>query len=1177
MSSLDSLIKYFFEENKIKEENKENFENSSENKGYNQNMINRIERKNVEEKSSISFKIDNLINSSNASIYNNNLEEKEKLEKSENIDNEEKDISIEEKDEYVGRDRTYSFNPEKVPGTPILNKEEENKTNEYKLDNDKQETEIGKSNEIFDNIPVFSEIVETKIERNDNNLINNAIDDQITNKANYNRRHSFNIETNNFNDNNDNNEESEDDTYKEEEDFLTKEELRRSKREELNNFYNKKEKKENKVIEIIEKRKIEEDNKLAEIIEERKEEEEEDNEETKEKEKEKEEEEAQKRYLEEQDKRKSLQNMRNEMNIRTSSLRDSVEQKKKKLMEMLNEKKNIMENAKNKEKEKDKRNDALYEKKSTNNSMKYGEKISAKKKQLSSTVFNRLYNIDKKKESEKGKEKEKEKEKQFGRNNKKTVRNNNRNNIKNNIKSNLKNKNNKLNKSQTNIFSTNKKEFNSFIIEENPKDDNNLLNNSQRLNIHFPIISDLKKELNKKVHQKQKTNQNLFDTKEFIQKFLNDSKNVNSSNKFEKFSKPITIEDSENESYSFRPEINQKSKDLCIKKIKKRDNSSPDNNILARSYIENRRLNAPIGDLLYEDATIKKQKLENICINEKINIKKDVNQSLISKGSVSLLLKNYEIKLNNTVEKYAKINEGKLSIANTIQILWEIHILREILKYSNKNIGEIDLYYIKDIVEKIMDKNTKVHREIEEIEFVEQFWIKINPFYQNEKDLIEEEQLKKFLKILFSLNEQSEINKSIGIVNKYLKSIKDPKKENTENKEENNENNINNDDNNDNDNNLNINDEKDNNKIFNSLLRNKEYRRQDIWPISKFIRVFFELKKLLSTYKTSKKEKIMEDIKKEREKELTFQPDFNATSSYFRKRQKKEEDEDFNNTSINSTNPDNNKNKKKHDFNKLYEEFMLKKQMHEKALIILRNNKEKKELKMLTDRPKINKDYKMKNRRKTPEVGCSRNEFLYKLNKDILDTKKQNELKKENEYKQYSFKPTISSNPFLMNKSFAEGEKNQPKGSEEYIKRNRSLIQFKKRESIKEENRITGQNYEKTKKKKVNLPRIKDLEPSTNLLDEKEINKNEEKSIKNEDNNSVSQSDNDIYFTIQVKTIKGRVKPLKIYFNNNPIETVNNFCDGNNIQKHTRDKIIKKIKELQEAYKALGIKEDKKE
>ena len=42
-----------------------------------------------------------------------------------------------------------------------------------------------------------------------------------------------------------------------------------------------------------------------------------------------------KKYLEEQDKRKSLQNLRNEMDMRTSYLRDSVEQKKKQLIEEL--------------------------------------------------------------------------------------------------------------------------------------------------------------------------------------------------------------------------------------------------------------------------------------------------------------------------------------------------------------------------------------------------------------------------------------------------------------------------------------------------------------------------------------------------------------------------------------------------------------------------------------------------------------------------------------------------------------------------------------------------------------------------------------------------------------------------------------------------------------------------
>ena len=42
------------------------------------------------------------------------------------------------------------------------------------------------------------------------------------------------------------------------------------------------------------------------------------------------------------------------MDMRTSSLRDSVEQKKKQLIEMLNKKKKLAESQKEKEKEKDK-------------------------------------------------------------------------------------------------------------------------------------------------------------------------------------------------------------------------------------------------------------------------------------------------------------------------------------------------------------------------------------------------------------------------------------------------------------------------------------------------------------------------------------------------------------------------------------------------------------------------------------------------------------------------------------------------------------------------------------------------------------------------------------------------------------------------------------------------------
>ena len=80
-----------------------------------------------------------------------------------------------------------------------------------------------------------------------------------------------------------------------------------------------------------------------------------------------------------------------------------------------------------------------------------------------------------------------------------------------------------------------------------------------------------------------------------------------------------------------------------------------------------------------------------------------------------------------------------------------MHIFREILKNSSKTIDEINLEYIKTIVDDINDKNKKGknYRDIEEIEFIEQFWIKINPYYENENDLVDKETMFRFLKILF--------------------------------------------------------------------------------------------------------------------------------------------------------------------------------------------------------------------------------------------------------------------------------------------------------------------------------------------------------------------------------------------------------------------------------------------
>ena len=102
--------------------------------------------------------------------------------------------------------------------------------------------------------------------------------------------------------------------------------------------------------------------------------------------------------------------------------------------------------------------------------------MNAKKKQLSNTVFNRLYNNNKKKEREKERE------------------NANKKAEKNNVKS----KTYRINKEivTSNISNRkNDKNIGTIIIIDSSREENTRLNNSYRQNNHFPLINNLKKEI----------------------------------------------------------------------------------------------------------------------------------------------------------------------------------------------------------------------------------------------------------------------------------------------------------------------------------------------------------------------------------------------------------------------------------------------------------------------------------------------------------------------------------------------------------------------------------------------------------------------------------------------------------------------------------------------------------
>ena len=1034
------------ENNKINEDNEENEENkdkeNTDNKDNNDNYENHEKYENKEKKSNNKklIRINDIISNDlyNEDKNNENVEiEKEKKEDNELNEHNENINRKSEKDKENQDNNINNINNEKLIGindiitNDIYNrlnedKEKENnentENNENKeitreedikdnyLENDKENLENQnlnqkeeKTNNSFEfenkdnkeDSPIFNETFEPKIQNNENYL--KTLNDQIINKPNDND----NINNIKVNEEEKKQNDDEDQIHKKEENSLKKEELLKinienidNKKEILNQDNieeNKEEKKEEEKeedkLEIINNNKTQEEN-----------------------------EKDQNDNLKEKNSKSDLNEINDEINIKNKII-DNEEQKikeKKEIIETINNNKEIIIIEENIDKTIDKNNENIHDNEEVNNkeeiririnllenknnenninnNKKTGKKSNIKKKQVSDNVFSRLYNNKKK---------------------------------------------------GTNIKKDENYNTNNTIKTKNNQKTESLNNNSSENNIKKEIK---KKTTKNKNHQKKNTNQNNINSNILFQNFVNDSKNSEISKKLEQFKHPIIFDDT-NYEYSFKPEINQKSIKICQKGFKKNNNSSK-NKKTDYSYIENRRTNAPITNILYKDASNKNQRMENIYLNEKKNIKKEVNQSLISKNSVNLLLKKNELKLKQVVDKYSKNNDGQLSIINTIQCLWEMSILRELLKNYNQNIEEINLQTIKNIIENIVIKNTKATRIFVEIEFVEQFWIKINPYYENENNFIKKEDLYNCLKMLFSLDEHSEINKMIIIVEQCLKTI---------NEKENNDEN--------------------NNKTFNSLLRDKEYEKKEIWQISKFIRVFLELKKLSIKYENTKKDKIKEKIIKEREKELTFQPDFNATANYFRKKN----NGDLLNTSINS-NISNNTNKRKHNFNKLYEEFMLKKQMHEKALMILKENKEKRERRMYTDRPSINKHYKIKNRKKTPEIGCTRNEFLYNLNKDILNKRKERIMEKENEYNNkeiYPFRPNIG-----HNKKFLEEPKIKPKGSEEYIKRNKSVIQFRKR----------GINYyEPNKTKKVNISKIKHSDLNNNLVHVKEKEEKEEK------------------------------------------------------------------------------------
>ena len=451
------------------------------------------------------------------------------------------------------------------------------------------------------------------------------------------------------------------------------------------------------------------------------------------------------------------------------------------------------------------------------------------------------------------------------------------------------------------------------------------------------------------------------------------------------------------------------------------------------------------------------------------------------------------------------------------KILTELKIFRELLNLkNNKNnsLKEIDLKKLRYIVNKIKTGE----RQQEEMEFLEQIWFILNP---NNNQYISKDTLEGFLKLLFSysdnLNSQKDI---VSYIKDYLNIVHfmEPKNK---------------------DNNI-LNQEEE--QYYNSPLRNKIFFIKDIWSIEKLVKFFLKLKKNLIAYERP---------------------------NYYYKQMENTFKEKGNNLKKNNKN-------KIQNFDRLYKIYMEKKEIREKTLKKLREVQEKENLSKCTYKPKITKKDNRKENEENDKNKIPVYEKLYMRRKDkekiisnLKEKYKDEKIKKENEINNLSFQPEKFSDnnniktKFIINK--------QPKGSQKYIKRNRSFIHKKQEERKREEDKYTGRNYEKIMKMNFQPPKIKDLEKEEKYEDKEYINKICKKYkisfpddiiYKNENNKNLDEED----FYIDIKIPSGKIVKLKVNVNEDINKKVIEFCKIYGLNDNIKQKLIKKFEEYKEYY-----------
>ena len=729
-----------------------------------------------------------------------------------------------------------------------------------------------------------------------------------------------------------------------------------------------------------------------------------------------------------------------------------------------------------------------------------------------------------------------------GNNNTQIVYNINNNEIQSNIE-----ENNKENTKQNELInSINYQKFDSF------KNINNLFNNNNtKKSNDINKIPQSNININTQINKKLFNPEYLIDSSTFdaIQNGKNsfhqnnhNNNNHNDNNKKRTEESKKNMNDKENKNMKILKNL----VNLNLNQEKHEKNKKILNNNKYQTISEYNTYKNPIELILYDDALKRRQKLENIDKTVMKGIKLNSNKTKITNASYKVAIERDEKIIEKIINKYSILNKkNNTKYINIIGIafsLRDMKIFRQLFKNDKYNINNTNqLIALKKI---ILSTGKKEIRKINEINFLQQTWLLLNK--EENKEYINKDIFLGLLKIIFS--PEGTIKEIENLLNKYLEAVLIGM--NLFNNKNNNDKNINNIKLNKNKNNILTTD------ILISPIDNKKISYENLWPLSKYLKVFFDLKKNIIAYKTTdnmnnlKKEKLYDKISKHQKIKSSI-----LNTNYYTRI----EDNPISKKKLNQEKIDSN-------FDKLYQKFLEKEKYRKIVLEEMRKKKEMDELKELKPKPTISKFRgNTITEKEFSLLGKQKEDIhdrLYKMDKDIkakrqelIEEKEKLEKEKiKNEQKRNKLRINSRLSKLRMNKSFDHPQK--CKGFDEFVTRNRKGRLERLRVKYLLEKTSQGERYEEIMRRNITPPNITDIRRMRQ--------KEEKKNIK--ENNSNESDGNDEYFNLQIKLPNGKMKTLKVYENDDPNEVVEEFCKIHSIDDNIKSKLVANIENCQRQF-----------